>query len=303
MLNYVLITAARNEEKHLERVIFSVTTQTVLPLAWIIVSDASTDSTDNIVSAYAERIPWIKLLRMPKSQEQGFSRKALAFNMGWSFIRHTNFDLAVNLDADVSFNPDYMEYMLVQFEENPRLGVAGTRFREGNYISLGHIGADFKHVCGQVQVFRKSCLEELDGYIEMPYGGLDVVAVTRARMLGWKTRTFSDKLFEHHRKMGSLWSTELRARLIEGRKDYVLGNHPLWQMLRILNRMRKKPYCIGGVYVLLGYLFAYSKQLYRPQGQDFVDFRRMEQLRRIGNAFRIKWICENLTPRNVYEGD
>src|SRR2546426_1031255 len=48
-LSYVLITPARNEEAHIERTIKSVVSQTLRPLKWVIVSDGSTDRTDEIV--------------------------------------------------------------------------------------------------------------------------------------------------------------------------------------------------------------------------------------------------------------
>jgi len=46
---YVLITAARNEEAYIEKTIKSVISQTILPKKWVIVSDGSTDRTDEIV--------------------------------------------------------------------------------------------------------------------------------------------------------------------------------------------------------------------------------------------------------------
>jgi len=46
---YVLITPARNEEKHMEELIRSMICQTVLPSKWVIVNDGSTDATASIV--------------------------------------------------------------------------------------------------------------------------------------------------------------------------------------------------------------------------------------------------------------
>ena len=46
---YVLITPARNEAQFIELTIKSVVSQTVRPLKWVIVSDGSTDGTDDIV--------------------------------------------------------------------------------------------------------------------------------------------------------------------------------------------------------------------------------------------------------------
>ena len=62
---YVLITPARNEAQFIELTIKSVMAQTVLPLKWIIVSDGSTDGTDDIVRKYVADHPWVELVRTP----------------------------------------------------------------------------------------------------------------------------------------------------------------------------------------------------------------------------------------------
>src|ERR1700739_3547026 len=54
-LRYVLITPARNEEAFLENTILSVVAQTTTPLKWVIVSDGSTDRTDDIVKSYVRQ--------------------------------------------------------------------------------------------------------------------------------------------------------------------------------------------------------------------------------------------------------
>ena len=64
-LSYVLITPARNEEAYIEKTIRSVISQTVLPKKWVIVSDGSTDQTDDIVKKYVSKNTWMELVRMP----------------------------------------------------------------------------------------------------------------------------------------------------------------------------------------------------------------------------------------------
>ena len=99
MLTYVLITPAWNEEEHLEKVIESVIRQSVLPLRWVIVSDGSTDRTDEIVRRYAERFTWIRLLRLERDPERHFGAKANAVNRGVASVRDLDFELVGNLDA------------------------------------------------------------------------------------------------------------------------------------------------------------------------------------------------------------
>src|SRR4030088_1223153 len=79
---YVLVTAAYNEEAFIERVITSVTSQTLLPGKWVIVSDCSTDRTEAIVSSYAARYPFIELLRITQTHPRNFAAQVAAINTG-----------------------------------------------------------------------------------------------------------------------------------------------------------------------------------------------------------------------------
>ena len=56
VINYVLITPARDEEAHIEKTIQAVISQTILPLKWIIVSDSSVDETDEIIKSYLNNL-------------------------------------------------------------------------------------------------------------------------------------------------------------------------------------------------------------------------------------------------------
>src|SRR5262249_17850246 len=106
-LTYALITPAWNEEANLERVIRSIVAQALLPVAWVIVSDGSTDRTDEIARSYAARHGWIRLLRRERSAVRSFAGKAHAVNAGYQALASLDFDLIGNLDADISVPPDY----------------------------------------------------------------------------------------------------------------------------------------------------------------------------------------------------
>src|ERR1700741_3040638 len=110
--SYILITPARNEAEFIELTIKSVVGQTVLPLKWIIVSDGSTDGTDDIVRRYMAEHPWIELLRMPERLERHFAGKVLAFNAGYERARSLPFDAVGSLDGDISFDAKYFAFLL-----------------------------------------------------------------------------------------------------------------------------------------------------------------------------------------------
>jgi biofilm PGA synthesis N-glycosyltransferase PgaC len=280
-LTYVLITAARNEDNFIEKTIQSVIAQTILPKKWVIVSDGSTDRTDEIVQSYTKGREWIEFLRMPERRERNFAGKAHAFNTAYKRAKDLNYDIIGNLDADISFGEDFFEYLLDKFERMPELGVAGTDYVEGDFHSFRDSYINVHHVNGQCQLFRRQCFEEIGGYIPIKGGGIDWVAVTTARMKGWKTYSFSERTFTHYRTMGTAGSNRLKARFHYGKKDYFCGGHPLWQVCRASFQMTKRPYLVGGVSLLAGYLWAWATRVKRPVSKELINFYRQEQMQRL----------------------
>jgi len=127
-VKYVLITPAHNEEAFIERILASMVEQTQLPERWIIVDDGSTDKTAEIVESYAQHYPWIELVRRPERLRRSFAGKVHAFNAGLEWAQSLEFEVIGNLDADLSFDAKYLEFLIGKFAEDPRLGVAGTPF-------------------------------------------------------------------------------------------------------------------------------------------------------------------------------
>src|SRR5713226_4266269 len=107
-LTYVLVTPARNEAAFIEQTIEAVVGQTIRPAKWVIVSDGSTDGTDEIVKGYAAKHNWIELVRMPERRERHFAGKVGAFNAGYARVRDLDYDVIGNLDADISFDEEYL---------------------------------------------------------------------------------------------------------------------------------------------------------------------------------------------------
>jgi glycosyltransferase involved in cell wall biosynthesis len=296
-LSYVLVTPARNEASFIEQTIRAVLAQSVLPRKWIIVSDGSTDGTNEIVRRYASEHEWIELLRLPARRDRHFAAKAHAFNTGYSRLAAlnsqplTSWDLVGNLDADITFGPDYFAFLLQKFSANPRLGVAGTPFVEDHdrldHHNYAHQFANSAHVSGACQMFRRECFEEVGGYTPVKAGAIDWVAVTTARMKGWETRTFTEKICFHHRKLGvgSESSGKLRMRFHYGRKAYLVGGHPLWECLRGLFQMRQRPFVLGGLWFIAGYVWSALGRSDRVVSAELMRFHRTEQMARLRRVF------------------
>lgn len=284
LLAYVLITPARNEARFIEQTIQSVVAQTVLPLKWVIVSDGSTDGTDEIVSEYAAVNPWIELIRMPERKERHFAGKVLAFNAGYDRVRELAYGIIANLDADITFESDYFEFLLAKFAENPSLGVGGTPFTEGSG-TYDFRFTSIEHVSGACQLFRRECFDEIGGYSPIQGGGIDLIAVVTARMKGWQTRTFPEKVCLHHREMNTAINKGLKLKFRWGEKDYRLGGHPTWQLFRCIYQMSKRPYVTGGLLTLFGYCSAMIKRCPRSVSAEFIEFRGKEEMQRLKRFF------------------
>lgn len=283
-LEYVLITPARNEAQYIDLTLQSMVAQTHTPLKWIIVSDGSTDGTDEIVRDYASKYPWIELLRMPERRERHFAGKVYAFNAGFEHAREFPFDVIGNLDADVSFGPHHFELLIAKMAQNPRLGVAGAPFREGAF-RYDYRFSNIENVWGGCQLFRRTCFEEIGGYMPLKGGCIDHVAVLSARFHGWETRTFTESVCTHHRQMGTALQGGIKAKYKLGVKDYSVGNHPVWELARTVYQLSQPPLVLGGLALGAGYFSSFFKREKSPISKELVDFVRKEQMHRLRKLF------------------
>jgi biofilm PGA synthesis N-glycosyltransferase PgaC len=294
--SYVLITPARNEAAFIELTLKSVVAQTVRPLKWVIVSDGSTDGTDEIVAKYLADNPWIELLRMPERRERHFAGKVHAFNAGYARVKDLPFEIVGSLDADLSFDSEYFLFLLAKLAENPELGLVGTPFQDGPNKTYDFRFVSIEHVSGACQLFRRQCFEDIGGYKPVKGGGIDHIAVLTARMKGWKTRTFTEKMSIHHRPMGTADRGTFKARFKTGSLDYALGGHPIWELFRTCYQMSRRPVLIGGLTLLAGYLWASVTRAERPISPELVKFRRSEQMHRLRNFLLRKNSSQKSTP-------
>lgn len=276
--SYVLLTPARNEEDFIEVTIEAVVAQTVQPRQWIIVNDGSTDRTEAVVARYADRHDFIRLVSVPGGREHGFGSKARALNHSYRLLDESDHEFVGFVDADVSFAPDYYENILQRFAENPKLGLAGGKRFDFTNGAFESVTSSDDSVCGAVQFFRRSCFEAIGGYQELPYGGIDAVAETTARMQGWDVRSYAEYRIDHHRPTGTAARSKRRSFFRAGLRDYTIGYHPLFELMRLVRRGRAEPYY--GVQ-MAGYLYAMARRMERPVPDEFIDFIRHEQIGRL----------------------
>ncbi len=283
---YALITPARNEQAYIANTILSVITQSVRPVMWVIVSDGSTDATDGIVEKYAADHAFIHLLKREGDPRRNFGSQVRAIQAGSRLLEGLQYDFFGNLDADISFGPDYYERILAKFRENPRLGLAGgfvhekenDEFRSRKFNSRNSV----PHA---IQLFRRRCYEDVGGYIALKYGGPDWHAEVMARMKGWEVRSFPDiKVFHHRRTLGA--DGVLSGGYRQGMMDYSLGSSAVFEVLKCLIRVPNRPFFLYAACRLAGYAVASLKREQRIVSREFVNFLKSEQRARLVKIFK-----------------
>jgi poly-beta-1,6-N-acetyl-D-glucosamine synthase len=274
---YAIATPVKNEEAFLGRTIASVVSQKIRPQKWVIVNDASTDRTGELIRTAAAEHPWIVHIERVDDHQP---RKPGGESVVAVGIRHLNiedFDFFVRMDGDISFDSDYFARIFEFFEKDPKLGIAsgvcyvpdGDRLKEEQHPRF--------HTRGPIKTYRVPCFQEIGG-LETGLG-FDTVDEITAHMHGWKTYSFPELKVIHHRKTQTARGP-LRGMLNLGRASYYLGYHPLYLTLRVVKHLTQPPYVLGGLYMLAGYLNGYRKKQDRKD-QEFIKYLRKQQINKL----------------------
>ncbi len=279
--SYVLVTPVRNEEKTIGITIESVVRQTIKPKEWVIVSDQSTDKTDEIIKSYASRNAFIKLLRLEKRPKRNFASCVFAVEAGIEALTTRDYDFIGLLDGDVRFSEKYYEDIMLRFAADPKLGLAGGLVVDCiNGQRIRSVGSA-RDIAGAVQFFSRKCFDSLGGLVAVPEGGWDAITCAQARMNGFKTQTFADIEVDHLKPRNIAEGNIARRFWQLGIREYALGNHPLFEVVKCGYRCMERPVFIGGFFRFVGYLGCCLSQKKRMVSPDIVRFIRQEQLRRI----------------------
>lgn len=280
-ITYVLLTAAYNEEHYIEETIKSVVAQVLRPKLWIIVSDGSTDRTDEIVRQYAMRHSFIRFIRREKDHSREFASKVFALRAGFQALTLDSIQFIGHLDADVWLTPGYFRDLLTKFGEDSALGVAGGWCFEKalrGYWQPRRGNCSWS-VPGAIQMFRRECYKDIGELLPIEYGGEDWYAEIRARMYGWRVRSFSELEVHHLRATGT------KVRLLRycyraGFMDFALGSHVLFQIVKMAKMTATPPYLLNALLRMLGFLVAHvcGKRMVSPA---CVAFLQQEQLGRL----------------------
>jgi len=287
---YIIITPAYNEAEYIEKTIESVISQCILPSLWVIVDDGSTDDTAKIIQRYAKEYGWIKYVyREKESDHSYYASNVYAIIAGYKHVKIVRYDFLAILDADVTLPMDYYEQIFVRFNRDEKLGTASGVYQDMVNGKLQKVLNDRRSTPKAIQVFRRECFEQIGGYLPLKYGGEDTCSCIMARMRGWKTWSFPELCVVHNKPAGTGHTANmLKIRFRNGLNEYGLATHPVFMLVKSLRRcLKERPYILGGLARLTGFLYGYCLWEKRQVSNDFIRFIRKEQIGRIFNFNRI----------------
>lgn len=252
----VIVTPCRDEETHLETSIRCMVEQTRRPDLWVIVDDGSTDRTPEILRDAAAQHDWIRVLtRADRGRRKVGPGVIEAFNAGLETVELDEFTYCCKLDADIEVPPRYFELALAEFERDPLLGnFSGKvylREPDGRMIAE-RTGPE--NAIGQAKLYRVRCFREIGGfYPEVCWDGIDG---HMCRLKGWVARSedHPEMRIVHRRLMGSSEVGIWRGRRRWGFGKWFMGSSPLYVLAVSTYRMIERPFVIGGVGILWGYI-------------------------------------------------
>ena len=291
---YVLISPCKDEGKYIERTLRSVQAQTVQPVQWIIVDDGSTDNGIEIVERYRASMPYLKVVKRPVTAQRNVGAGVIiAFNEG---LKHVDvpYDFICKFDVDLELGPQYFETLLRKMDEDPTLGTCSGKAYYVDPVS----GERRSELCGDeasvgmTKFYRRECFEQIGGFVaEVGWDGYDC---HRARWLGWRALSWDTPplQFLHLRPMGSSQKSIHKGRIRHGKGQYHIGTHPFFFLVSSAYRsLKQKPYVIGTLYSVYGYIRASFKRERRFGDAEMTRFIRQYQMRALthGKAEAAEW--------------
>lgn len=258
----------------------SVIAQSIRPTLWVIVDDGSTDATPTILAEYASRHDWIRVVTRQDRGKRSVGPGVIeAFYAGYATIEPDDYDYLCKLDLDLRLPPRYFEGLMERMEANPRIATCSGKAyieKDGNLESERH--GDETSI-GASKFYRVSQFKALGGFIrEVMWDGIDC---HRCRMRGWIACSWDDPdlRFVHLRPMGSSQQSIFAGRMRHGYGQYFMGSGFLWMLATAVYRIPEKPYVLGGLYILLGWIRSWIKGLPRYEEPGFRSFLHRYQRR------------------------
>jgi poly-beta-1,6-N-acetyl-D-glucosamine synthase len=278
----LIITPCRDEAQFCRASLESVIRQTLRPAMWIIVDDGSTDETPKILAEYEEACAFIKVLRRENRGKRAVGSGVVeAFYAGLELVNLDYFDFLCKLDLDLELPRNYFEILIGRMRQDPWLGTCSGKsyfvHPKTKQLTSERIGDEMS--VGATKLYRVDCFKEIGGFVaEVSWDGIDC---HQCRRMGWVAQSWDERdlRFLHHRQMGSSDRSLLKGRLRWGRGKWYMGSSLLYVVAVSLYRMKERPYLIGGLGILLGYLKSILSGAPRYKDRELRRFLRRYEMR------------------------
>lgn len=258
----------------------SVIQQSLRPTKWVIVDDGSTDETPAILAGYAARHEWISIVTRADRGHRAVGPGVVdAFYSGYETIDRGEYDFVCKLDLDLHLPPRYFEILIQRMNSDSRIATCSGKSYingDGGLINERH-GDDTS--LGMTKFYRMNRFEEIGGFVrEVMWDGIDCHL---CRMRGWIACSWDDPdlRFVHLRPMGSSQQSIYTGRMRHGYGQYFMGTGFLYLAASALSRVNEKPYVLGSLAILWGWLKSASLRKPRYENLNFRTFLRRYQMR------------------------
>jgi hypothetical protein len=284
----LIVSPVRNEAAHFERVARALAAQQTPPARWVVVDDASTDGTPELLRSLSREIPFMRFVIVPRdSGAAPADRLARAaaprgFNRGLATVDWREYTHVMKLDGDIELRPEYLRVLLQRFAAEPAIGIAGGLLDEPTPDGgTRRLKIPPHHVHGALKCYSRDCFTAIGGVQERL--AWDTIDETYARMHGFRTVSFPDLVSVHHRPIASADGV-LRGRARHGECAYIAHYPAEWVTLRAFKVACSRPPGIGGAAFLFGYARAAVRRTDRVEDREYARFTRRELRSRMTRA-------------------
>lgn len=277
---YLLISPCRNEADFMRQTLDTVVAQSVRPTKWVIVDDGSSDETPAILADYAARHDWIQIVTRADRGHRAVGPGVIdAFYSGYAAINPDDYDFLCKLDLDLRLPPSYFETLMRRMAQDPRIGTcSGKAYLEENGVLVNERHGD-ENSLGMTKFYRVACFKEIGGFVrEVGWDGIDG---HQCRMKGWVACSWDEPplRFVHLRTMGASHRGILTGRFRQGYGQYYMGTGLLYLTASAVGKMNQKPYVLGQLAVLWGWIASALRGKPRYDNSEFREFLRRYQRR------------------------
>lgn len=287
-ISYVsVLMTTYNSEKYVTETIKSVINQTYKNWEFIIVDDASTDNTYNLISEFCKNDARIKLYKFEQNKGQSY-----ALNFG---LKKCAFDLIARIDNDDLMHPDRLQIQVNYMQNYHEVAIVGSyvNYINKNGLVVGKGKTDFlsttaiktkiddNHIIGfnhPTIMMRKNIIMDIGGYRGEYWPADDIDLWNRVIEKGFRIdimpeyltfyRIHNDSVSIHSVKNSLLKSKWVKYNLIRRRSgtnevsfdefmEYFNGN----SIVKKYNSKRK----------LFGQIF-YKKAVFKFSNKEIINF-------------------------------